>query len=270
MWLFDKSGFTSVVAFVPSKDFKKTKHREIAEASGKPNDWLLIRARVKADLEKVATFFPDRDIFILKDPSADYAYRALVTRDMWKAYLSAQVDEIDYDSHFKEVVRDNAPKHPKRYSSMMSVWSALAGMQDVPPYGHHYGTERTTTAYSGSSWVGKPTNWSTPNTVVEDEKESEEDWGSVTIEDMRKALSEVDNDPYAVPSETVHLADDEAWELWTQAFDRAQSTPSHEVTEEDIEEIVANIEADVIEDSDIEDTLTLPESEEYIEPAPQA
>lgn len=72
---------------------------------------------------------------ILKDADADYAYRALVIKDDWKRYLISQVDQIDYASHFKEVVRERAPDVPERHQAMLNVWTAMAKLQDTPPYG---------------------------------------------------------------------------------------------------------------------------------------
>lgn len=154
IWLFDTNGFTSVVAYDPTKDFRKSAHKAFAEASSDPKGWLLIRARIKDDLVAIEKII-GHDINIVNDKSADYSHRALVSRDDWKAYLSAQVDEIDYDSHFKEVVRARAPKHPRRYSAMMGVWSAMADLQDTVPYS---GKERPAFAgtYSGTeSLLGK-------------------------------------------------------------------------------------------------------------------
>ncbi len=137
MWLFDSASFTSVVAYDPAKDrAKKSKHREVAVASVDPMGWLLVRGRIREDLEGVGTQL-GVDVFVDNDTSADYSYRALVSRDDWKRYLSLQVDKIDYDAHFKEVVQARslpASQRSARYSAMMSCWSAMARLQDTIPY----------------------------------------------------------------------------------------------------------------------------------------
>ena len=134
MWLFSTDGFTSVVAYSPAKDHAKSAHYEIANESADPNVWLLVRARIRADLAQIQRSL-GTDLHIRKDAGADYAYRALVTRDDWKRYLCSEVDSMDYDSHFKEVVQDRAPENAQRYTAMMKVWRAMSELQDTPPYG---------------------------------------------------------------------------------------------------------------------------------------
>lgn len=157
MWIFNTAGFQSVVAYRPNKDLAQTEHRNLAMASEDPKGWLLVRARLKSDLEAVQQKL-GTDIHILRDASADYAYRALVTKDEWKRFLAIEVDGIDYDSHFKEVSKERAPQHPDRYSAMMSVWGTMARLQDVAPYSGLYrgygagtGTVTGTSSYKASS-----------------------------------------------------------------------------------------------------------------------
>jgi|SRR5450631_649049 hypothetical protein len=114
MWLFDKRAFTSTVAYDPEMGGQNAEHKQVANSSADPKGWLLVRARVQTDLEamqdqlRTITGNPDLNIHTADDKHADYEFRALVTRDDMKAYLAAQVDEIDYGSHFKEVVRAHA------------------------------------------------------------------------------------------------------------------------------------------------------------------
>lgn len=152
MWVFGKYGFTSAVAYDPTKDREKTSpFRDIAK---QPGTHILLRARIEADLEDVR----DRvlpTMVIDEQPSADYSYRAVLPRSVFKKYLALMVDEIDYDSHFKEV----AEKHGKgvsgssRHSAYMKVWSALASLQKHSPYGgggFGYGGGYS----SGTDWYG--------------------------------------------------------------------------------------------------------------------
>jgi hypothetical protein len=135
MWLFDKRAFTSTVAYDPAMGSQNTEHKQVANSSADPKGWLLVRARVHADLEamqdqlRTITGNPDLSIYIAYDKGADYEFRALVTRDDMKAYLAAQVDEIDYGSHFKEVVKAHATQSHERYSAMIKVWSAMEVLQ---------------------------------------------------------------------------------------------------------------------------------------------
>ena len=147
IWLFEKRGFVSVVAYNPDMDKWNEKHMKAAAESADPSGmWLLVRARVEADLKEVQTII-GHDIMIETDKSADYSFRALVTRDDFKAYLCKAVDDIDYGSHFKEVAEKNSTQGKARHSAMMSVWSAMARLQPYAPYGGFTGT---TTVYTAS------------------------------------------------------------------------------------------------------------------------
>jgi len=131
MWTFAPRGFISVVAYDPSKDRNsKSEFRNIAKKAG---THVLIRARIEADLDMLKEVVPN--LLIETDPAADYSYRCVMTRKQYKRFLVRTVDEIDYDSHFKEVVRDRSPQVEGRYSAMMTVWSAFAKLQPLSPYG---------------------------------------------------------------------------------------------------------------------------------------
>lgn len=231
MWIFTEDGFFSVVAYHPNKDMRKSAHVEIANASEEPDNMLLIRARVKADLERLQENV-GTDIHIINDPSADYSHRALMTRKDWAGYLATAAMDIDYDSHFKEVVRDRAPKADNRYSAMMSVWTAMARLQDTVPYS---GTPRTSAmgdwystqspldddwnvppsgyalasggfTSSHSTWKPKPT---IEHAHITDEAESVE-----TMLDMLTTVA-----PKNIDIDTLANSDDAAFALWLAAMD---------------------------------------------------
>lgn len=137
MWLFEKRGFVSVVAYDPKYDRKKdSPFTKIAKQGG---THLLVRARIKEDLDWLKAVVPS--MVVDTDPGADYAYRAVISRKQFKRALAEAVDGITYDSHFKEVARDNSPKVEGRYNAMMSVWTAFSKLQDIRPW-------------SGSTWYG--------------------------------------------------------------------------------------------------------------------
>lgn len=159
MWLFEKRGFTSTVAYNPVKDYVNSPHRKIAEASENPLGWLLVRARVREDLKAVEEIL-GKDIHIYTDSKADYSFRALMTRQDMKDYLSKAVDDIDYGAHFKEATRASVKAQAgPRYSAMMSVWSAMANLQPYCPYtGQWRGdADAKTYSYKGSG-SGKTTS----------------------------------------------------------------------------------------------------------------
>jgi hypothetical protein len=142
MWLFEQRGFISVVAYDPKKDMKKDSP---FPAFAKSDDThLLVRARIKDDLDWLKEFLPT--LVVDTDPSADYSYRCVVPRKVLKKALAKAVDDIDYDSHFKEVADARSPKVQGRHSAMMSCWSAMAKLQPLPPYGYS-----GTSGYYGSS-----------------------------------------------------------------------------------------------------------------------
>lgn len=81
-------------------------------------DLLMVRARVKGDIERV---FPKARVSYT--PERDYAYRALVPRDVVGAALSARAIGIDY-GNFKDSVHE-----PRRKSIYSRVWETLLDLQ---------------------------------------------------------------------------------------------------------------------------------------------
>lgn len=100
MWIFLSNSFLSIV-----------KHR------GKTGT-LLVRARVKGDIEQV---FPKAKV--VKTPSADYLYRAEVSRAAVAKALAEQVERIEYDN-FKSSVDD-----PDRHVVCHRIWQLTSAMQ---------------------------------------------------------------------------------------------------------------------------------------------
>lgn len=99
MWVFQNHAFVSVVS-----------HRT-------QRDRLLVRSRIAGDVERAV---PVANVF--EDPSADYRYRAIVSRDEFKRAMSDAVDRIDYDN-FKGSIpnRDRV-----RHDAYMGVWGVMA------------------------------------------------------------------------------------------------------------------------------------------------
>ena len=65
---------------------------------------LLVRARIKGDIEKI---FPEADVF--EDDSADYKYRAFISKAKVAARMMLKMTEINYDN-FKNSVKEIARK----------------------------------------------------------------------------------------------------------------------------------------------------------------
>jgi hypothetical protein len=135
MWLITDKGFLSVVSYDPTKDrHNKRSNRQLKSFGPRP---VLVRARREEHLDQLKPYWSK--LRIEKDEYADYTYRAVMPRTRWVEFLADAGDKIDYDSHFKEVVRDRCPGSKAAvkdfYSAMMSIWSKLAAIQPFAPYG---------------------------------------------------------------------------------------------------------------------------------------
>lgn len=130
MWVVTTDGFYSVVQFDKRKGKKLKVPYRLKDTD--PDSWLVVRARVRADLERLKI----HDLYIEKTLIGDYGYRAILTREEWADYLLAATYEIDYDSHFKEEASRN---RPGRHSIYMDVWSALNRLESESKWYAQYG-----------------------------------------------------------------------------------------------------------------------------------
>jgi hypothetical protein len=81
-------------------------------------DTLLVRARVRGDLERL---FPC--VAVAETPDADYAFRTFLTRTELVHALSEAVGKLDYPN-FKASVRD-----PDRHDAYLECWEAMQEFQ---------------------------------------------------------------------------------------------------------------------------------------------
>jgi len=81
---------------------------------------LLVRARVKGDIEKV---FSNVDTF--EDINADYKYRSYITREDVASAISRELINIDYDNFKSSISKDD----DIRKHAYMNVWSILHKIQ---------------------------------------------------------------------------------------------------------------------------------------------
>ena len=107
MWLITTRGFYSVVA-----DHHEDGH-------------VLVRARVREDLESLADLIPGLEVE--ETPERDYRFRASVPRDVWAAAATALAGEIDYPN-FKNAVADR--QGPERAHVYSDVWVTLLALQE--------------------------------------------------------------------------------------------------------------------------------------------
>jgi hypothetical protein len=111
MWLFTKIGFFSVVKCDDRKPLCVT-----------------VRARVREHLEALGVEFRAKfksDAFqIIENPTADYRYRAFMTRCQWSRLARRLSCAIDY-GNFKSAVE------PGRYhDAMYAVWTTMRRLQE--------------------------------------------------------------------------------------------------------------------------------------------
>ena len=81
---------------------------------------LLVRARVKGDIEKV---FSNAETF--EDIKADYKYRSYIKRKDVAFAISRELIDIDYDNFKSSVSKDDNI----RKNAYMDVWSVLNKIQ---------------------------------------------------------------------------------------------------------------------------------------------
>ncbi len=79
---------------------------------------LLVRARIKGDIEEI---FPEADVF--EDESADYRYRAFISKAKVAERMTLKMKEINY-GNFK-----NSVKETNRKNAYGNVWMELRKLQ---------------------------------------------------------------------------------------------------------------------------------------------
>lgn len=144
MWVITQHGFVSAVEYRVKKDhtdqlpevlrpWTDEQTKKATRAARREHEklvkdgFILARARVAEDLEQLRDpYFPD--LMVVEDKGADYKFRAVLPRQAFADAMADAAWDIDYDSHFKEVVRERSPKTTNRYSAMMSTWTALNTM----------------------------------------------------------------------------------------------------------------------------------------------
>ena len=112
MWLLTTRGFYSVV--------------EDHHDPGR----LLVRARVREDVEALADLIPGLEVE--ETPDRDYRFRASVTREDWASAAAQLARAIDYPN-FKNAVADR--QGFERAHMYSGVWGLLLGLQEGGRYG---------------------------------------------------------------------------------------------------------------------------------------
>ncbi len=106
MWLITTSGFYSVV-----------EHRRDPER-------LVVRARAREDIEALRRWIPD--VEPRSDTTADYLWRAVVTRAEWVVALAQMASEIDYPNFKAAVAQRQGAERACYYTE---IWQVLRRIQ---------------------------------------------------------------------------------------------------------------------------------------------
>jgi hypothetical protein len=107
MWLLTSQGFYSVVAHLQDPSL------------------VLVRSRTRDDLLALRTQVPSLELW--EDPSADYRWRAEVTREDWRVAVSELANVIDYGNFKSEVALRQGSLRATLYER---VWSMLRALQE--------------------------------------------------------------------------------------------------------------------------------------------
>jgi hypothetical protein len=114
MWLFSDKGFISITLDRTRSD----------------QDVLKVRARVRADLERVLPYFPS-ETQIVDDEGTDYPYRLIVTKEQMSIAAALMVMDIDYNN-FKNIVHTRLGD--KRASPLHRIWSLMVEQEEPGTY----------------------------------------------------------------------------------------------------------------------------------------
>lgn len=109
-WIFTNNAFVSVV-----------------EDRDMP-DQLWVRARIKGDLE---AFFnlTAQQLDVIQTEDADYRWRCVVDRPLFKMALIKLADDVDY-TNFKNSIPSNK-KGNMRHDHYLRVWTVMKGYQEA-------------------------------------------------------------------------------------------------------------------------------------------
>lgn len=117
MWVFLSNAFLSIVAYQPRAGEERQPHEP--HALHRPDEYLLVRARVKGDIERV---FDGRAA--VHTPDADYPYRTILHRSVVATAMHREIATLDYPN-FKASVEE-----ADRELAAHRVWSVMRDLQE--------------------------------------------------------------------------------------------------------------------------------------------
>jgi len=110
IWILTTMGFYSVVE----------KHEDRERGT------LTIRARVRADLERLSAYVPDMSA-IIESHDSDYSFRAVANRGAVSSAMAKLVADIDYDNFKSEIYKRQGNARAAIYGD---VWHDLYRLQN--------------------------------------------------------------------------------------------------------------------------------------------
>ena len=138
MWIFCGFGYFSVI-----------EHR-------KDKDLLLVRSRVKGDLEQLkAKCLPNLGEIVETPTGADYPYRALAWRVEFAEAMKKAVEKIDY-TNFKSGI--SKTQGSARHDLYMRVWSIMKAAESTMKRIEEDDAKRSSGPQQ-TSWVGYNSGW---------------------------------------------------------------------------------------------------------------
>lgn len=126
MWVFTEDGFFAAVEYKPAMEEHTTK--QIDALLDADADLVMVRTRAQSDMRRLQEKIPG--LKYRKTPAADYAFRAVLPRSQWAAYLVDATEQMHYSSYKKGA----EAKVPGRYSWLSGIWSEIARLQAQPPW----------------------------------------------------------------------------------------------------------------------------------------
>jgi hypothetical protein len=115
LWIFTTRGFFSIV------EHKKDPNR------------LLIRARIRKDIDNIKTLFEELGLEVSdveENVSFDYRYRVFTSRSDWASVMTQLITDIGY-TNFKNAVHeaDSPEIKGKRHEAHMDIWAIMHELQ---------------------------------------------------------------------------------------------------------------------------------------------
>lgn len=108
MWLFTENGFVSAVA-----------HRD-------DKTLMMVRARDKKSLERLALI---ADTKIITTPTgSDYPHRVVVTKEVFKDWVTEAIDNVMYDNFKTQVAKTRGHEYAE---PLHDVWAVMLQAEDV-------------------------------------------------------------------------------------------------------------------------------------------